>query len=255
MNFLYQKLSGITKRMRCLPYGISYIRNSGFKIPGIIKVNGTKHEMKFIDHADKGFVYEFTEICLNDCYGLKKLRKLLPAVHTIIDVGANQGLFLLAARQNFPSAALSGYEPNTELKNILSHNAGKIKADVYYEAVTKKDTRVKLEFGATDLHTQAHISDEGDVTGTSFKRVIERANGRVDILKLDCEGAEWDLFEDREPWKHIRSITMEYHLWAKKGSSVSDINSMLNELNFEIISSEPLTDTFGLITAINRQGV
>ena len=229
-----------------------YFRNKDFKIPENIKINGRFYPIKFIDSCSKGFIYEFTETCLNDCYQLKVLKKHLGNVKIIVDVGANQGLFSLSARQQFPNSAIHDYEPNRGLENILSPNAEKLHSKVYYEAVTRKDCKVLLEFGETNMHTRTHCSTDGEITGTSLRQVIERAEGKVDLLKLDCEGAEWELFDDEDSWRDIRGLTMEYHLWAKEGSSFNDIKSILEKLNFKILSHNPLSDSFGIVAAIKN---
>jgi len=227
-----------------------YLRNRNFTIPDKLKINGKYCEIKFIDKECRGFIYEFTETCLNDCYQLKVLKKKLGNVNNIIDVGANQGLFSIAARQIFPTANISCYEPNIQLQPVLSANAEKLHCKVHYEAVTKTDCMVELEFGETDMHTQTHYSVEGKITGTSFTKVIERAGVHVDLLKLDCEGAEWELFEDENSWKNIRALTMEYHLWAREGSSFDDIKMILEKLHFKILIHNPLSASFGIVTAI-----
>jgi FkbM family methyltransferase len=231
---------------------MAYFINSDFKIPGQLKINGEYCEIKFINKESRGFIYEFTETCLNDCYQLKVLKRELKNVNNIIDVGANQGLFSIAARQVFPVANISCYEPNIQLQPVLSANAEKLHCKVYYEAVTKTDCMVELEFGATDMHTQSHYSVEGKIIGTAFKKVIERAGGKVDLLKLDCEGAEWELFEDEDSWKNIMALTMEYHLWAREGSSFDDIKMILEKLNFKILKHNPLSDSFGIVVAVKK---
>jgi len=82
--------------------------------------------------------------------------------------------------------------------------------------------------------------------------VIERLGGKIDILKIDCEGAEWELFEDAASWQKVNSVTMEYHLWARPGSSVEDVKEKFNELGFRVISHSPISDKFGLITTIRK---
>src|SRR6202011_5898899 len=108
-------------------------------------------------------------------------------VKTIVDIGANQGLFLLAARKYFPNASIAAYEPNPNIKELLVQNGRILNAEIYGEAVTSKDCMVNLHFGDSDLHTIAEPSSAGNVRGTGFDRVIERAGGNIDILKMDCE--------------------------------------------------------------------
>lgn len=253
MTFLKKKYSGISKRIKSASYGIFYSKSVDFKIPKSLKINGKHNDFKFIDIQSPPFVYEFTQICLNDCYHLKSLKKELKKVDTVIDIGANQGLFTIAARKRFPNATLYCYEPNKQLYPVLSPNGESLNSKVYYEAVTKENCMVVLEFGETDMHTQTHNSLEGQITGTSLRKVIERAGGKVDLLKIDCEGAEWDLLEDERAWNDVRGLTMEYHLWAKKGSSFSDIETILINLNFKILFHDPLSESFGIVACIKNK--
>lgn len=113
---------------------------------------------------------------------------------------------------------------------------------------------MELTFGETDLHTTAKASPQGTTRGTAFRKVLELAGGHIDILKLDCEGGEWELFEDTATWKGVRSVTMEYHLWAKPGSTDKDVRDILERLGFGIVFHNPLSHRFGLITAIKKAG-
>jgi FkbM family methyltransferase len=250
MNFITQKINGLQKRWKSLSYGIVYRKDAGFAIPAALRVNGRKKQFNFGDVTSSDFIYEFTEICLNDCYRLADLKKRLPAIKTVVDIGANRGLFTLAARQNFPGATITCYEPNRELESILNFNAAALEATVFYEAVTKEHCTVTLDITSSDLHTRARPATGGQIPGTAFKTLVARAGGKIDILKMDCEGAEWDLLEDTASWANIHAITMEYHLWAKPGSTAGTVTGILNSLGFTIISHSPLSEQFGLITGI-----
>lgn len=250
MSFISEKINGFKKRARCFSYGIFYITSGRFSIPPVLWVNGKRRKL-FFNHPGSGeFRYEFTEICLNDCYQLGLLKTKLKKIRSVVDIGANQGLFLLAARKKFPGAGLQGYEPNLALQPNLGKNAEALKADVFFEAVTRENGRVVLNLSHSDLHSTTSHSKDGSIKATAFSQVIERAGGQVDILKLDCEGAEWELFEDGVSWQKVKCVTMEYHLWAKEGSSHTAVIDILQRLGFKIISSRPIAETFGLITAI-----
>lgn len=253
MSILAQKLQGLLQRIRHLRYGIVYLFARDFRLPRSLWINGKFRKIHFLNSDSEAFSYEFDEICIKDCYHLGLLKEKLGAVNTIVDVGANQGLFLLAARKRFPSARLIGYEPNPSLREILSSNAGNLSAVYFEEAVTKESCRIKLHYSASDLHTQSEISETGDITGSSLRLVIERCGGSIDILKLDCEGAEWQLFNAAAAWEKINSLTMEYHLWANPGSTKEDIRNILTGLGYDILSHEPISSQFGLITAVRKK--
>jgi hypothetical protein len=61
--------------------------------------------------------------------------------------------------------------------------------------------------------------------------------GALDLLKLDCEGAEWDIFKDVEALRQVRLIRMEYHL--TDGRSLDDLTIHAKRLGFHIERLEP----------------
>lgn len=249
-RFIVQKINGFKKRWRNYRYGIVYLKSVDFKIPSLIKVNGVRKQLYFDDTFSTPFIYEFLQICVDDCYQLGKIKKRLGTVKSIVDVGGNQGLFLLSARQTFPDAAISCYEPNYNLKKFLDKNAGALNATCYYEAVTRKNCKVTLNFTENDLETVAKVSEEGNITGTALSEVIKRSGNQIDILKMDCEGAEWDLLEEKELFNMVRGITMEYHLWAKPGMTLELLIKEIEGMGFEVIHTSEISYAFGLLVAV-----
>lgn len=224
-----------------------YWRNSDYKIPEILTINGTKKKFR----VEGMNINEFTGICINDCYRLGYLKKKMGAVKTIVDVGANSGMFAIAARQFFSNAKINCYEPNPHLAETLNFNTKQLNAVSYIEAVMQHDCRVNLNFTGSDLATTANETEEGNVTGSSLLTIIKRI-GEIDILKLDCEGAEWGILEDIESWKQVKSLSMEYHLWGKPGSKVEDLFHLLNKVNFKLIHHTIYNAQQGLMVAINK---
>jgi FkbM family methyltransferase len=247
MNFFQNKLNGLKRRIHSKKYGMFYWRNSDYKIPHILTVNGNNTELR-VENMD---INEFTGICINDCYHLGYLKKKLGIVKTIVDVGANQGMFIIAARQFFPTATIHCYEPNPQLLNTLYFNAQQLNATPYFEAVMQEDCKVDLHFTDSDLATTASESISGIITGSSLKTIFSRI-GAIDILKLDCEGSEWGLLADTESWKQVKSLSMEYHLWGKANSKIEDIFIALKNINFELIHHTAYNSQQGLVVAINK---
>jgi FkbM family methyltransferase len=247
MNFFENKLNGIRRRINSVKYGMFYLRNSDYKIPEVLTINGRKKKF----HVESMDIIEFTAICINDCYHLKYLKRKLGSIKTIVDIGANCGMFAIAARQLFPKAKIDCYEPNPHLAGTLRFNAKQLDSIPYFEAVMKYDCKVKLNFTESDLATTAIETEGGSVIGSSLTTVLKRI-GNIDIIKLDCEGAEWDLLEDKENWKKVKSLTMEYHLWAKKGSKLTDIFRLLDAINFKFVHHVIHDSQQGLIVAVNK---
>jgi FkbM family methyltransferase len=196
-------------------------------------------------------IHEFIEICVNDAYHLATLKRKIKSIKLIVDVGANQGLFLVAARQHFHKAHIICYEPNRNLEDSLEYNAKQLNAEVHYEAVVMSDCLVGLNLNESDLATTVFQSETGTIPGVSLKKIIQRT-GIIDVLKLDCEGSEWELLEDTSSWKNIKSVTLEYHLWARPGMTTELLFQLLHNVNFKIIEIEILTPEQGIVLAINN---
>jgi hypothetical protein len=57
---------------------------------------------------------------------------------------------------------------------------------------------------------------------------------RVDLLKLDCEGAEWDILPSaNEIFPKISQICMEFHL--ERGWTVERLAGLLRDGGFKVI--------------------
>jgi hypothetical protein len=87
------------------------------------------------------------------------------------------------------------------------------------------------------------------ITVTAFKHAVERMGGTVDLLKLDCEGAEWEIFQDPEPFQSVHTIRMEYHLTG--GRTLHDLQQIAMALGFAIEYLSP-NSNFGIIWLCRR---
>ncbi|MEX0321201.1 MAG: FkbM family methyltransferase [Puniceicoccaceae bacterium] len=223
-------IDSLRYRLFWLKYGILIGRSSKFEIKKI-RINGKSVDLKFPEGEEEVLLYELRSIIYDDCYGLRSLRE---EVNTIVDVGANIGLFSLAARDVFPKAEIFCYEPNPKIQSILRNNLGKLTVNISDEAVGIEDGMVEIDNTGGSLFSKTKSSRSGSIKKSAFRKIIERAGGRIDLLKLDCEGAEWELFEDTEGFRKIQNIVMEYHLWAKPKASIIDVMTVMKELGFRI---------------------
>src|SRR5438552_4296179 len=92
-------------------------------------------------------------------------------------------------------------------------------------------------------------SPAGEVKVTAISDAICRIakDGFVDLLKLDCEGGEWNIVEDTEAMKRIAKVTMEYHLTGSK--AVKDLLAILRNIGFHIDFVHGDGDKYGRIHA------
>ena len=234
------------RRRAAAKLGISFERSATFSLPERINLNGENKRLKLPD--ENGVKVAFVDLLLDDCYGCKVLRKQGESVETILDIGGNVGLFGIAARNVFPDAVIHSYEPNKQLEPYLAEQAEVAGFDYFMEAVGLDKGMISLDINEEEsVHTRSCEDESGSVPQISFREAIERMGGKVDFLKMDCEGAEWGIFEDKESWKYIKYLAMEYHLF-EVGHNEMRVKAVIEGLGFTVTSFSPVKN-YGLLIA------
>ncbi|MBD2663367.1 methyltransferase FkbM family [Richelia sinica FACHB-800] len=240
---LFRAVKLLKRRIRARKLGITFKRCATFQVPDQIIFRGRIEQVSFPE--ERGLKSEFIDNLLDDCYQLEKLSQ---PILKILDIGGHVGLFSLAARNVFPQAIIHAYEPNPSMQKYIKNQIQIAKFEYFMEAVGSKPGKVFLNYDVESSRTRSQFSEKGDIPVVSLYQAITRLGGDVDLLKLDCEGAEWSIFEDKEAWQSVKNLTMEYHLWPDH--TEEEIRSVIENLGFKIKSQIPRSDrTIGLIFA------
>jgi FkbM family methyltransferase len=234
----------VQSRLNAVRLGFVFIRGNSFKIPENIKVAGRFVPLHY--PTEHGASSDFLACFIRNDYGL---RKQLRNVERILDIGANVGFFSVAARSSYPHATIHAYEPNPRVLPFLKSNTDLLGIDVYPEAVGAQIDRVSIVDGGDCNLARTTAAADGAISQVSLECAIDRIGGSVDLLKLDCEGAEWDLFRCPEAWRRVRNIRMEYHLFH--GETMEDVEDALNSLGFDAFEWQP-NSGFGVVWARRR---
>lgn len=242
------KIRTLVKRKKnAKAFHITFTRASKWKQPARILIKNNFIDLMLINDAATNTA--FIDIFLDDVYGCRFFKSHLNTVQSVIDIGANQGLFTLAAKSFF-DAAIHAYEPNTAIIKNLKHHCEQINTTFHNEAVGLKEGRVNMNIAKDSLHGQTFLDSQGTISQISLKTAVERMNNSVDLLKLDCEGAEWEILKDINALQFVKAITMEYHLTEDK--SHESIKQVLAAANFEIVYFKISGPTWGVAWAINN---
>jgi FkbM family methyltransferase len=138
---------------------------------------------------------------------------------TVVDIGANIGVFSLFAI-HCQAKKVYAYEPNSKsfqclVQNIQKNNLKDVVVPHRVAVTSKPGASVKFPIMSSMYNaiiTDDSCSEYEIVETTSLKSIIDSAR-RIDFLKLDCEGGEYDILlnSNQEVFTYIASIRMEYH--------------------------------------------
>lgn len=158
---------------------------------------------------------------------------------TVIDIGANIGFFSLYATHIWPQVQVFAYEPAPANFKWLQENIAASRA----EGIHLSDCAVAGSIGPRTFYLgdepgwHSFWKDEKKVSTlvetTTLDEIITRTGrDRIDFLKMDCEGAEYEILGGREDLlrEHIRFIAMEYH--ASKSFRVQSLEEILARARF-----------------------
>ena len=174
----------------------------------------------------------FGEVILDKSYDLNL--RFTPEV--IIDCGANIGLTSIFFKNKYPNATIIAIEPEKNNFAILNKNlAGYEKIILYNNGIWDKKTNLKIEdAGYGNWGFIVHeTSEESDSTikAISLNDIVKDNNlGSIDILKIDIEGSEKEVFEaDYDYWlSKTKVLIIELHDRLRKGASKAFFKALSN---------------------------
>lgn len=215
-----------------------------FKMPSHVRIGGISLQLHFPDEED--VASDFIECFLLNAYGLGNQ---LGEIRSIIDIGANVGFFALAARHHYPKAAIHAYEPNPRVLPDLALNTEAFNIMVFPEAVGGEECAINIldEGPSNQARARKDASSQSTMRQITLATAIVRMNGTVDLLKLDCEGAEWEILQTTGCWDNVRHIRMEIHFF--NGETIQQARAALKRIEFKIIREEVKNDEMAVVWA------
>jgi FkbM family methyltransferase len=149
-------------------------------------------------------------------------------VRFVVDAGAHIGLASLFFARRFPEARIVALEPDRDNFGLLSANlAGYSQATALRAALWSKPARLWPANAGADSWALQFGDRPGvgePVDGVTIPEVMCRFGvDRIDLLKLDIEGAELELFGDATPeWlDQVGMIAIELHDWVRPGCAAA----------------------------------
>ncbi|MFN7990613.1 MAG: FkbM family methyltransferase [Candidatus Micrarchaeia archaeon] len=167
----------------------------------------------------------------------------------VIDIGAHIGAFSVFAAS--AGATVESFEPHPDNHRMLRANLrinGFASVKTHNAAVGGKEGRRRLflpenESCCNSFFPQGKDLPSAEVDCTTLDKIVLGSGIRqVDLLKLDCEGAEYEILMSASDGalSRIRKISLEYHDGLVPGRDHRKLSSFLEEKGFEVTLRPPL---------------
>jgi len=178
----------------------------------------------------------------------------------VVDIGAHIGAFSILASKYAKRGMVYAFEPVPQNFEMLKQNAciNKVTNIVPHDAAISDRSGERQLYllsarntGWNSFYTLgAGYQTAIAVRTLSLEKVVEeRGIPRIDLLKMDCEGAEYDILFacPARVLKFIRRISLEYHD-VGEGRNVISLERFLSRKGFEV---EVRSDDFKILYARN----
>lgn len=137
----------------------------------------------------------------------------------IVDAGANIGISVLWFAWRYPSALIIAVEPEPSNLDLLRRNCGDLpRVRIVPAALWSRRSALQIADPDADKWSfsvvERRSADGGTVNATTVPELLEESGReRIDVLKLDIEGAEKELFgPDCEAWlSRVGTLLIELH--------------------------------------------
>lgn len=153
----------------------------------------------------------FREIVQDDIYRLRGL----PQNHfdTIIDIGANAGLFTITTRILFPKAKIIALEPWNKTFEELKHRTRDLNIECINKAIGDGEDqwlRPTNNSEAASVHKTIQFGGPIQVQTITLNSLFKKTKGKI-LCKCDCEGGEGLFVGQEELIRRCNQFSAEYH--------------------------------------------
>ncbi len=196
---------------------------------------------------------KFKGINSNHCYTCLTAKDLIGEVKTVIDIGANEGLFIKAAEYIFPKSRIYAFEPQTKfyniiknIKNVIAFNFGlwdKEEESTFY--VNSENTGASSFLKPLEDYTK-YIGAKNTISEVKLpKKRFDKLKISIErpcFVKIDVEGAETKVLKGfGEKLREVDVLQIEWFF--------RDFNENQMKLG-EIV---PLLEKYGFVGFIQRE--
>jgi|JI6StandDraft_1071083.scaffolds.fasta_scaffold08222_1 FkbM family methyltransferase len=179
---------------------------------------------------------------------------------TILDIGAHCGFFSLFAAKNLqPNSRIISIEPSLKNFSQLKINAatsGCENIESLNVAISSSNGEMSLYEGSSINHSlisnyalNAENTNSVLVKTLSLETLFEKLSlTHIDFLKIDCEGAEYAIFDASSValFDNVTTLSMEFHDLKSEHFNGNFLAKKLVSFGFSIVKFQYERSTLGL---------
>jgi FkbM family methyltransferase len=198
------------------------------------------------------------EIFAEDCYHFEWfLGPLMRRPIDVINVGGQIGTFDCRLAQLHPHARISSYEPSRFSAAILRRN---LERNGFADRVEVMQAALAATIGMAEFDDNEGGSGQNSLVSgargsvatttvktTTFDAAVAAPSGPFDVVKIDCEGGEYDLVLASSPasWASVQRVVIEFH--PVDGHSWDELGHFFKEVGLSVQREEPLGPGYGVV--------
>jgi hypothetical protein len=190
------------------------------------------------------FMHAIHEIFLDNIYAID-----LGPYPYIIDCGANIGLSVLYFKKHHPNATILAYEPDNINFNLLQKNINSFEmknVSLFKEAVWIKDGSIDFISDSSMSSKINEPENSNSLTKVTCCRLKSSLDRPIDLLKIDIEGAEYQVLKDISENLHwVSNMFLEYHGSFEQNIELCEIFEIIQKagMKFYIKEATPVFKT------------
>ncbi|WP_242928885.1 FkbM family methyltransferase [Pontibacter vulgaris] len=187
------------------------------------------------------YTHSLDELFIEEVYKFKTSIK----TPLVIDCGANWGLSILYFKKLYPQSRIIAYEADPNIYKLLSNNLKQFafeNIEIYNTAIWNEETDLPFSvdgaLGGTISTLGINTENQVNIKSIKLSSILKEEK-RVDFLKIDIEGAEYEVLKEcYESLSNVDRIFVEYHSNPSNEQKLDEILFFLRKSGFRVYIKE-----------------
>jgi len=230
------------------PWLLILFRLGLIKVPYFLhRINGGGHHYALLARpttTSKADLFVLREVLVDESYS-----GVLPLLKNknirLLDVGANLGSFTIWMHRKVGVREAFCFEPEPDSFRLLNFNlamndcptAKTLPSALGGEARTIRILLKKSSPGGTSIYANAQSPEATAVPVLALQGWMAGIQGDFDLLKMDCEGAEWEILQKTDPrqFGRFQTVVAEVHGDPENKRQVSEFKDLIEKVGFRTV--------------------